>query len=122
MPQLKKELAGIPGTFPCADDDKVQGSSAERHDIDLLETAEKARKAGLKFNPNKCFTSIKKQQIGYFGRIINPQGVQPCPRAVKAITALAPPTDKQGLPKLAGNCELYAYNHLQFDKENPSHA
>ena len=97
---MDRILAGIPGTFPCADDVKVQGSSEERHDIHLLETVEKARKAGLKFNPNKCF--IKKQQIEYFGRIINPQGVQPCPKKVKAITALAAPTDKQELQSLLG--------------------
>ena len=90
---MDRILAGIPGTFPCADDVKVQGSTEERHDIHLLETVEKERKAGLKFNPNKCF--IKKQQIEYFGRIITPQGVQPCPKKVKAITALAAPTDKQ---------------------------
>ena len=97
---MDRILAGIPGTFPCADDVKVQGSTEVRHDIHLLETVEKARNAGLKFNPNKCF--IKKQQIEYFGRIITPQGVQPCPKKVKAITALAAPTDKQELQSLLG--------------------
>ena len=95
---MDRILAGIPGTFQWADDVKVQGSTEERHDIHLLETVEKARKAGLKFHPNKCF--IEKQQIEYFGRITTPQGVQPCPEKVKAITALAAPTDKQELQSL----------------------
>ena len=90
---MDRILAGIPGTFPCADDVKVQGSTEVRHDIHLLETVEKAWNAELKFNPNKCF--IKKQQIEYFGHIITPQGVQLCPKKLKAITALAAPTDKQ---------------------------
>ena len=97
---MDRILAGIPGTFQWADDVKVQGSTEERHDIHLLETVEKARKAGLKFHPNKCF--IEKQQIEYFGRIITPQGIQPCPKKVKAITALAAPTDKQELQSLLG--------------------
>ena len=49
---MDRILTGIPGTFPCADDVKVQGSTSERHDINLLETVKKAGEAGLKFNPN----------------------------------------------------------------------
>ena len=50
--QIDPALFSIPGTFPCADDVKVQGTTEECHNIHLLETVEKARKAGLKFNPN----------------------------------------------------------------------
>ena len=53
---MDQNLAGIPVTFPCADDVKVQGSTEERHDIHLLETVEKALQAILQ--PDKCF--IKK--------------------------------------------------------------
>ena len=97
---MDRILAGIPKTFLCADDVKVQGSTEERHDIHLLETIEKARKADIKLNHNKCF--IRKQQIEYFGRIITPKGVQPCPKKVKAITMLATPTDMQELQSLLG--------------------
>jgi len=55
----------------------------------------------MSITPNfECF--IKKQHIEYIGRIINPQGVQPCPKKVKAITAFAAPTDKQELQSLLG--------------------
>ena len=81
---MDRVLAGIPGTFPCADDVKVQGSTEERHDIHLLETVDKATQAGLKFNPNKCV--IKKEEIEYFGRIVTPQGVAPCPKKVQVIS------------------------------------
>ena len=117
---MDRILAGIPGTFPCAGDVKVQGSREERHDIRLLETVEKARKAGLNFNPNKCF--ITKEQIEYFGRIIIPQGVQPCPKKVKAITALNAPTDMIELQSLLGTVNIYVYIHPHFDQGDPSHA
>ena len=45
--QMERALAGIPGTFPCADDVKVQGSTEERHDIHLLETVSHAKLQGL---------------------------------------------------------------------------
>ena len=96
--EMDQVLSGVSGTFPCADDVKVQGSTEERHDIHLLETVERACKAGLKFNPNKC--CIKKQEIEYFGRIITPQGVKPCPKKVKSIAMLAAPKDKQALQSL----------------------
>ena len=92
--------AGVSGTFPCADDVKVQGSTEECHDIHLLETVEQACKAGLKFNPNKC--CIKKREIEYLGRIVNPQGVKPCPKKVKSTAMLAAPKDKQELQSLLG--------------------
>eukprot|EP00794_Sanderia_malayensis_P018442 gene18442-20291_t len=44
---MDRILAGIPVTFPCADDVKIQGSTGERHDIHLLETVDKAAQAGL---------------------------------------------------------------------------
>jgi hypothetical protein len=98
---MDQALEGIPGTFPCADDVKVQGSTEERHDIHLLETVQTAHQAGLKFNPYKC--QIKKRQIEYFGRVVTPQGISPCPQKVKAIVNLAAPTDKQELQSFLGS-------------------
>ena len=92
---MDQVLSGVPSTFPCTDDVKVQESTEERHDIHLLETVERTYKAGLKFNPNKC--CIKKQQIEYFGRIITPQGVKLCLKKVKSIAMLAALKDKQEL-------------------------
>lgn len=74
---MDQTLDGEPGTFPCTNGVKVQGSTEERHDVHLLETVARAKQAGLKFNPDKC--SIKKCQIEYLEMIISPQGVGRCP-------------------------------------------
>jgi len=58
----------------------------------------------------------------YFGRIINPQGVRPCPKKVKAITALAAPTDKQELQSLLGTVNFMTTFIPNLIKEDPSHA
>lgn len=99
--QMDKALAGVPGTFPCADDVKIQGSTEERHDIHLLETVSRAKAAGIKFNPDKC--QVKKRRIEYFGRIISPDGVEPCPKKVKAILQLGAPENKQELQSFLGS-------------------
>ena len=52
--EMYKAVASIPGTFPCVDYVKVQGSTEERYDINLLETVTRACAAGIKFNPDKC--------------------------------------------------------------------
>ena len=104
--QMDKALAGIPGTFPCADDVKVQGSTEERHDLHLLETVAKARAAGIKFNPDKCH--IKKQKISYFGRIVSPYGVSPCPKKVNAVLNMSPPNNKQELQSFLGTVNFLA--------------
>ena len=104
--QMDKALTGVPGTFPCADDVKIQGSTEERHDIHLLETVEKASKAGIKFNPDKC--SIKKAKIEYFGRIVSPQGVETCPKKVEDIRHMSPPQNKQELQSFLGSVNFMA--------------
>ena len=58
-------------------------------------TVERACKAGLKFNPNKC--CIKKQEFEYFGRIITLQGMKLCLKKVKSSAMLAAPQDRQEL-------------------------
>ena len=98
---MDKALDDIPGTFPCADNVQVQGSSKERHDLHLLETLHKTRKAGLKFNPSK--SCIKRHQIEYFGRIVTPQGVKPCAKKIRAMTNIAPPGVKQELQSFLGS-------------------
>ena len=42
---MDQVLSGVPGTFPCADNVKVQGSTEERLEIHLLETVERACKS-----------------------------------------------------------------------------
>ena len=66
---METAFAGISGTFSCADDVKIQGSTGEKYDIHLLETVQKATNAGIKFNLHKC--QIKKRKIEYFGRNIH---------------------------------------------------
>ena len=104
--QMDRVLSGIPGTFPCADDVKIQGSTEEHHDIHLLETVSKAMAAGIKFNPQKC--QIKKDKIEYFGRVVSRKGVEPCQQKVKAIVSLQPPTNKQELQSLLGTVNFMA--------------
>ena len=98
--EMDQAMSGIPGTSPCADDVKVQGSTEIRNDIHLLETVEKAAKAGIKFNPTKC--TIKKHKIEYFGRVVSANGIEPSPKKVAAMEEMQPPINKQELQSFMG--------------------
>lgn len=78
----------------------MQGFNEERHDINLLETVDKAHRAGIKFNPNKC--EIKKQKVTYFGRVISTNGIESCSKKIKAISQLPPPENNQELQSFLG--------------------
>ena len=97
---MDRALAGVPGIFPCADDVKVQGSSGERHNINLLETVQKAKTAEIRFNPDKC--NIKKEKVEYFGRIVSAKGVEPFPKKDKSVLKLQAPINKQELSSFMG--------------------
>ncbi|XP_063586309.1 uncharacterized protein LOC134763680 [Penaeus indicus] len=113
--EMDNSLTGIPGTFPCADDVKVQGSDELRHDINLLETVYRATKAGLKFNPAKC--NIKKPRVSYFGRVITPSGVEPCPDKVKAVLQMQSPQNKQELLSLFGSINFLSTHIPNLSKK-----
>ena len=45
---------GISGTFPVADDIKVQGATELEHDIDILENCDHEKQVGLVFYPTSA--------------------------------------------------------------------
>ena len=106
---MDKALAGIPGTFLCADDIKVQGSSEERHDINLLEAVSKACPAGIKFNPEKCH--IKKTEDW----VLLTDGVlrrcRTMPQEGESHLQVATSDQQAGATELSRNDELHVHIH-----------
>ena len=104
---MDQALDGIPGTFPCADDVKMQGPIEERDDLHLLETVAKAQKAGLRFNPDKY--SMKKHQIEYFGRVISSSKSSnlPLPLPLTTLTDRNTQRDLEGRSKTIDALTLY---------------
>ena len=79
----------IPGTFPIIDDNKIQATTEEEHDIDALESCEVALKKGLHFNAVKC--NIKQSEVMYFGNITVIRGVKLDPNMLLAISHITIP-------------------------------
>merc|ERR1712237_74459 len=71
------------------DDSIVFGSNIEEHDKNLEAVLERIEKSGLKVNREKC--QFRKEEVKYFGHLINKEGVRPNPEKVQAIRNLQTP-------------------------------
>ncbi|CAB4070446.1 unnamed protein product [Lepeophtheirus salmonis] len=73
---MDRVLQGIPGPFPCADDIKVQGSTEELHNIDLLETISRAKVASLKTDASTMGLGAvliqKEMPVRYVSKLLSP--------------------------------------------------
>merc|ERR1712237_138704 len=86
------------------DDSIVFGSNIEEHDKNLEAVLERIEKSGLKLNREKC--QFRKEEVKYFGHLINKEGVRPNPEKVQAIRNLQTP---KSLTELRTVCGMFNY-------------
>ena len=77
------------------EDDIITSDKNDKHDRNLLCVLERARKEGVKFNPEKCIFGVP--SIPNFGHIITAENIRPDPRKVEALKDLPYPTSKEEL-------------------------
>ena len=67
---------------------------------------QRAKDRNIVFNLNKL--QLRVQEVKYLGTIVTPDGTKPDPLKVKALTAMATPTDKAGIRRLMGMINFLA--------------
>ena len=82
------------------DDIIVWGSTQEEHDTRLNQVLDKARKANLKLNKDKCEFNVN--ELTFIGDLISETGVRPYPKKVAAIFNMERPQCKQDVQKSLG--------------------
>jgi hypothetical protein len=70
----------------------------------LDEVFRRLQNAGLKVNATKSFGHPEVEYLGYW---VTRDGIQPLPKKVDAIQAIAPPKTKKELRRLIGMCNFY---------------
>ena len=70
------------------------------HDQTLYTVLDRARKVGMKFNPDKC--TFKRDSISFYGVTISADGVKPDPRKIDAIKNLLEPKTEALLQSFLG--------------------
>ena len=84
--KIDKIFQDIPQCVGIADDIVIFGYTDHDHDITLYSVLDRARKVGMKFNPDKC--AFKRDSISFCGVMLSAEGVKPDPRKIDAIKIL----------------------------------
>ena len=92
---LRPVFAHIKNAHVIHDDLIVATNTDEEHDTAIQQCMEATSKAGLTFNPPKCF--FGKKEISFWGMIFGGDGVKPDPAKVEALEHITPPTSKEEL-------------------------
>uniref|UniRef100_A0A8C7Z7B9 ribonuclease H n=1 Tax=Oryzias sinensis TaxID=183150 RepID=A0A8C7Z7B9_9TELE len=92
--------SGLAGVLCHMDDILVWGKTQEEHDVRLHALLEKAQKAGITLNIDKCeFTCHK---VRFLGHVISAAGVQPDPEKTSAVQKMGAPTNVSELRSFLG--------------------
>jgi len=100
--KVDQTFGDIPGVTGIADDIVIVGykEDGSDHDDSLRALLDRARRTGLKFNPDKM--SIKTTRIQFYGNIIGAEGLQADPSKVGAVIAMNEPKDVKDLQSFLG--------------------
>ena len=92
---LRPVFSHIDSAHVIHDDLIVAANNHEEHDHVIQQCMEAASKAGLTFNPSKCF--FGRSEISFWGMIFSSEGVRPDPAKVEALEYITPPNSKEEL-------------------------
>lgn len=98
--KMMELLKDLPGVICYLDDILVFGCSEKEHDAHLEMVLKRIQISGLKLNKEKCV--FGKSQINFLGHLIGAEGIQIDPDKVKAIQALAAPSNIKELRRMLG--------------------
>lgn len=104
--RMEAILGDLPGVVIYQDDVVVFGSDQQEHETRLKRVKERITANGIELNVDKCKYSMK--SIKFLGHIFGRNGIHIDPSKIKAIEALANPSDVHQLRRLLGSI-----NYLQ---------
>lgn len=97
MTELLKDQDGVVAYM---DDILVYSENMEQHEVQLQNTLETLKRAGLKLNNDKCV--LRQRRLTYLGHCIDEHGIHPDQAKVQAITQLQPPNNVPELRRVLG--------------------
>jgi hypothetical protein len=98
--KVDETFGDLPGVTGIADDIVVYGKTRLEHDKNLRAVMERAKNAGIRFNPDKCIIACNK--LPFFGHILTNEGLKLDPKKAEAISNMDPSTSLTELQTFLG--------------------
>ena len=98
-------LRGLPRVYVYIDDILIASRDDAEHKEDVRQVLQRLQDHGLLIRPEKC--EFGKKRIQFLGHEITPQGIQPLPDRVLAITQFPLPPNAKRLQKFLGMLNYY---------------
>lgn len=103
--QINKVVRQSYGKFVYIDDIIIATRDIESHEVELLELAERLRKANLKLSPTKC--QLFREAVPFLGHVISPLGISPDPAKVSCVENFPTPKSVKNIEQFLGLCGYY---------------
>ena len=97
---IQTTFQDIEGCLNVSDDILVFAKTQEEHDKILQAVLERADEMNLRFNGRKC--EFDKRNLTFYGHVFSEKGVSACPKKIKAIQAMTPPSNVSELRSYLG--------------------
>jgi hypothetical protein len=98
--KVDETFGDLPGVTGIADDIVVYGKTRLEHDTNLRAVMERAKNAGIRFNPDECIIACNK--LPFFGHILTNEGLKLDPKKAEAISNMDPSTSLTDLQTFLG--------------------
>lgn len=98
--KIDETFEGLSGVTSIVDDILVWGKTRSEHDHNLKQVLDKARNAGLRFNPEKCKFGLT--EVKFYGHIISADGLKADPNKVSAVLDMKTPENRPELKTFLG--------------------
>ena len=102
----QQAIEGLEGVHCVADDIMLYGvgctddEAIADHDTKLQALLQRCRDVGIRLNNSKI--KLRQKSLTFLGHLVTDKGLKPDPEKVKAIEAMPPPTDMEGVQRLNG--------------------
>nr|XP_055068361.1 uncharacterized protein LOC129450004 [Misgurnus anguillicaudatus] len=97
---MTEVTGGLEGALCHMDDILVWGQTQDEHDRRLHKVLEKAQKAGITLNMDKC--ELTRHTVKFLGHVISADGVKPDPEKTRAVQEMDPPKNVSELRSFLG--------------------
>jgi hypothetical protein len=104
--KVDETFGDLPGVTGIADDVVVCSKTRLEHDTNFRAVMERAKNAGIRFNPDKCIIACNK--LPFWGHLLTNEGLKLDPKKVEVISNMDPSASLTDLKTFLGIVQFFS--------------